>query len=135
MQSILFLFIVLFSGMSYSQSQSREEENNRKYARFIELADSCLSSENYEEALVYYENALMYNVRASYPMQKISEIDMILGRQKYLQAADSCFNNKAFTEAKEYYMKVLLITPHDDYSKKKILEIESILMTEEKLRR
>lgn len=137
MKSILFLFIVLISEINYSQTQ--EDENNRKYARFIELADSCLSSENYEEALVYYENALMYNRIELYPMQKISEIDVILAKQKqikeYLQLADSCFDSKAFVQAKEYYIKVLVISLHNDYSKKKILEIDSLLMAEEKLRK
>jgi tetratricopeptide (TPR) repeat protein len=130
MKNCLFLFLLFSTSFVFSQS------NEEKYQKYIKSADSCYTLRNYEKAMVFYENALMFKPTEMYPKKKLMECDsylqMIAEDNKvvikfYYHQADSCFVEGNFIQAKQFYMRILNITPHEKDAQSKIAEIDKIL--------
>jgi tetratricopeptide (TPR) repeat protein len=105
------------------------------YASKIEEADSLLTNKAYSEAKVSYQTALKIKPDEKYPLQKISEIDMILagiktGDDKYskeVAEGDNYYKTGKYQEAIEPYKRARKLKPGEKYPLAQIDKINLIL--------
>ncbi|MDP1622427.1 MAG: hypothetical protein Q8M08_08815 [Bacteroidales bacterium] len=98
------------------------------YKATLAAADQFLAQKKYEEARAGYQDALVMKPQATYPKEKIAEINKaleeLLGKQKYyenlLANADNYFNDKDYPKAKETYQEALTVFPTQPYPKAQI---------------
>jgi tetratricopeptide (TPR) repeat protein len=107
---------------------------DQAYDKAIAAADASLQAQNYNEALVEYQNALKIKPQEAYPQQKINEINALLARIKETEDAyntaianaDRFFAAKNYQEASAAYQQAKEIKPSEDYPDEKIKEIMRI---------
>ncbi len=98
------------------------------YKASLAAADQLFAQKKYEEARTEYQNALVIKPQATYPREKISEINKaleeLLGKQKYydnlVADADNSFKTKDYGKAKETYQQALGVFPAQSYPKDQI---------------
>jgi len=106
---------------------------NADYDKAIASADKAFAAKSYSDALTSYQSALVLKPAETYPQQKITEINGLLGKQKAiddsydkaLAAADKSFNDKDFTAAMSGYKAALVIKPSEKYPQDKIADIST----------
>lgn len=104
------------------------------YRKHISRADSLLSEQNYEEALLAYSYAQRYNSDEKYATSQIKSTKKLLKKafseeESYQQAIDK--GNKYFADgnlemANNFYQKALIYKPKELYPLDKLYEIDSI---------
>ena len=98
------------------------------YRTVLASADNLLAQKKYDAARPEYQRALDMKPQASYPRDKIAEIDKaleeLLGKQKYYESlisdADRSFGSKDYPKAKEVYQQALTVFPSETYPKERI---------------
>ena len=114
--------------------QMRDTEND--YAKAIATADIFFNNDEKESALTEYEKAAELKPNATYPQQRIAEINSVLladvekkdlEYDKTLAEAEELFGLLKYEEAKMVYLKASYIKPYEEYPKSKIEEIEVII--------
>jgi tetratricopeptide (TPR) repeat protein len=98
------------------------------YKTSVETADQLFAQKKYEEARTGYQNALVLKPQATYPKEKIAEINKaleeLLGKQKYYENlvtdADNALKDKDYAKAKEVYQQALGVFPDQPYPKNQI---------------
>jgi hypothetical protein len=106
---------------------------NANYDKAIASADKVFAEKNYTDALAGYQSALALKPAETYPQQKVTEINGILGKQKAIDenydktiaAADKSFTDKDYTTAMNGYKAALLIKPAEKYPQDKIADINA----------
>jgi tetratricopeptide (TPR) repeat protein len=112
-----------------------EQANRSSYEFTIQKADELFSQQDYERAMVEYQNALRFKPDESYAQQRINDINNALNLRKsqeeaYTQAisrADLLFKEEKYTDAKAEFNRAIGIKPLEQYPKVKIEEINTIL--------
>ncbi len=97
-------------------------------------ADSLFSAGNYEEAIIAYEEAGIYNTENKYPDTQIKSAKKLLktqysndeGYQKAISKADEYFFGRQFEPATNFYQKALIYRPKDPYPLEQLIAIDSI---------
>ena len=123
---------------SILDKQKSVQEN---YDRAIMDADKSFGEKNYSIALIDYQTALGLKPFETYPKDKISKINSILGQQKALQDSyektiingDKEFGEKNYPLALTSFQSALAIKPAEKYPQEKITEIEGILAKQKSL--
>ena len=120
---------------------SEEEGKENQFKVLINQADNEYESENWNQALVHYQQAKDIFDR-EYPNNRINEINNILNdlsndaqnEQKnrtdydnFVREADRLLAEKKYIESKEKYNSALSLYPTEYYPKKKIAEIDVVL--------
>jgi tetratricopeptide (TPR) repeat protein len=98
------------------------------YKASLAAADQLLLEKKYEEARTEYQNSLTMKPQATYPKEKIGEInkalEMLLGKQKYydnlIVDADNALKEKDYSKAKETYQQALGVFPAQVYPKSQV---------------
>jgi len=98
------------------------------YKAVLAAGDQLLVQKKYEEARTEYQNSLVMKPQATYPKEKIAEINKaleeLLGKQKYYENlvsnADNLFKDKDYEKAKETYQQALGLFPAQPYPKERI---------------
>ena len=98
------------------------------YKASIANADQLLVQKKYEEARTEYQNAIVLKPQATYPKEKIAEINKaleeLLGKQKYYEnlvaTADKLLKEKDYAKALESYQQALALFPAQTYPKEQI---------------
>jgi len=98
------------------------------YNASISAADKLLSEKKFEESRLEYQNSLTIKPSATYPKDKISEINRLLeelmGKQKYYEKivadADNALKEKDYLKAKEGYQQALGVLPEQTYPQTQI---------------
>lgn len=117
---------------------AREEEARKNYEDAITKADEFFNNKNYDEARKSFQNALTFIPEENYPLEKISEINIILSeisdkeaiKKEYEDAiakADEFLKNSEYENARYKYLDARNIKPSEKYPKQKIDEIDKIL--------
>jgi tetratricopeptide (TPR) repeat protein len=109
--------------------------NRSSYEVSIALADKLYNEQDYERAMVEYQNALHFKPNEEYAKQLISDINKALSLRKsqedaYLQAisrADDFYKQERYEEAREEYLRATGIKSLEQYPKVKVDEINSKL--------
>lgn len=112
-----------------------EQANRSSYEFTIEKADALFSQQDYEQAMVEYNNALRFKPDADYAKQKINDINVALSLRKtqeeaYSQAisrADNLYKEEKWLEAKDEYNRAISIKPLEQYPKVKVEELNTKL--------
>ncbi len=98
------------------------------YKASIANADQLLVQKKYEDARTEYQNAIVLKPQATYPKEKIAEINKaleeLLGKQKYYEnlvaTADKLLKEKDYAKALESYQQALALFPAQTYPKEQI---------------
>ncbi|MFZ4523016.1 MAG: hypothetical protein ACOYNC_15000 [Bacteroidales bacterium] len=98
------------------------------YKAALASADQLLTQKKFEEARTGYQGALAMKPQATYPKEKIAEINKsleeLMGKQKYYENlvgnADNLFKDKDYGRAKETYQQALGLFPAQPYPKDQI---------------
>ena len=98
------------------------------YKASLATADQLLAQKKYEESRTEYQNALTMKPAATYPKEKIAEINKaleeLLGKQKYYEnlvaEADNSLKDKDYAKAKDTYQQALGVFPTQPYPKAQI---------------
>ncbi|PKP17904.1 MAG: hypothetical protein CVU05_14660, partial [Bacteroidetes bacterium HGW-Bacteroidetes-21] len=115
-----------------------EDAKKNMYGQLIKKADQFFASEDYEEAIKWYEKAIDADPFSDYPDNKIMEAEKLMVNkkssdeqyQKAITAGDNNFNAKVFVKAKEEYSKALKLKPKEKYPADRLAEIEVLLNKE-----
>jgi len=109
------------------------------YLSLLSDADRDVSERNFLEAREKYIRALRANPDASYPRERVSEIDNTLlevaeseGKQEYIYTslidfADKAMTKRYFDEARQEYVVASQISPSENYPKDQITVIDGVL--------
>ena len=108
--------------------------NRSSYELAIAEADKLYSQQDYEQAMVAYNNALRFKPDEDYAKQRIGDINNMLSLKKsqdeaYSQSisrADEMFKEQRYDEALEAYNQAITFRPMEQYPKVKIDEIKTI---------
>ena len=114
--------------------QSAEKEKKQKYEDAIAAADNLFKEEKWVNAKAKYQEAMVHESSATYPISKISECEtQILALEKNKEKADkitklltegsALFVASKFADAKLKYDNVLILDPENAEAKLKIAEI------------
>jgi tetratricopeptide (TPR) repeat protein len=111
------------------------------YEKAIADGDKKLASKDYENALISFKTANASKPTESYPVQKISEIQLIINKLKaeeasYQQAvalADKLFADQKYREALEPYQRASAIKTSEKYPQEQIIRINALLAEQKKL--
>ena len=108
------------------------EEFTLYYQELITEADDLFDSEDYENALTKYQEAIELNPNDSYPQNRIDEINGILSDiedtyNTLISEADALFDGEDYQNAKIKYQEALDTKPNESYPATRINEIDSIL--------
>ena len=128
------------------QSQKVEHDKamatQQAYEKAIKEADELFADKKYPESILAFEKASGIKANATYPKNKISEINGILVRlaaentRKYNEAivkADNHFDASNLSDAVVQYKIASSLKPEENYPKERIAESNSLI--EEKLRK
>jgi len=118
------------------------ELNDQQYKSAIAAADNAFSSNNFDEAITSYQEALKIKKADPYATRKLKEIDQKRAsfvaennRQKKIQDeydaiiadAGTDFTNKEYQKSKGKYQKALTLKPAEELPKEQIAKIDQIL--------
>ncbi|MDO9257568.1 MAG: hypothetical protein Q7U54_18770, partial [Bacteroidales bacterium] len=111
------------------------------YEKAIADGDKKQASKDYEGALISFKTANSSKPSESYPVQKISEIQLIIDKLKaenasYQQAlvlADKFFAEQKYREALEPYQRASTIKTAEKYPQEQIIRINALLVEQKKL--
>ncbi len=111
------------------------------YEKSIADGDKKLASKDYENALISFKAANISKPSETYPVQKISEIQLIIERLKtetasYQQAlalADKFFADQKYREALEPYQRASTIKKSEKYPQEQIVRINALLAEQKKV--
>ena len=144
--------IALKAGEEYPQQRITEIDNilaeqsrllgiEESYNEAIAQADQYFKDDLFAEARAEYSRALEIKAAESYPTEKITEIDGILGEIAAQQAldeeyslaiakADELFDNQSYLESRAAYEQAAILKPREKYPEEKIASINGILADE-----
>jgi tetratricopeptide (TPR) repeat protein len=111
------------------------------YDKAIADGDKKLIAKDYENALISFRTANTSKPDEAYPLQKITEIQVIIDKQKtetasYQQAialADKFFADQKYREALEPYQRAITIKAGEKYPLEQINKINTLLAEQKKL--
>ncbi|MEI8049009.1 MAG: hypothetical protein WCI92_16620 [Bacteroidota bacterium] len=110
------------------------------YEKAISDGDKKFAEKNYENALTFYKTALSAKPGEAYPTQKITEIQIVIDKQKAeaagyasaIELADKFFTDKKYREALEPYQRAGTIKPSEKYPLEQIAIINNLLADQKK---
>ena len=112
-----------------------EAELTDLYNQFIQKADAFFNIKQYNVSRAWYYQALDIKVNEPYPLQRIGEINNLIGSlllsqrdrdyQSFIDLADSTFRNNELAVARGWYNRALGIKGNEVYPKNKIAGIQN----------
>jgi len=112
--------------LAASQSATNDD---RKYMEALARADKALTSKNYEEAKLAYNEALRLKPSENYPKNQIKEAEKGIAYQAGIKKADGEFTAKSYEQALADYEEASRLYPDEQYPKDKIAEIKGLIAT------
>lgn len=125
------------------KAENEGKENEAKYNQLITEADNLFTTEDYENALNKYSEAISVPGKAAevHPNNRILEIDNLLEKkakedmlkeqanQAYnnlIDAADKFFDSKEYDKAASKYQEAQAMNPAEQYPKDRLADIEAV---------
>jgi tetratricopeptide (TPR) repeat protein len=120
---------------------SKAEQDQKKYAAEIKIADGLLKKKNYKDAITSYQKASDILPDESYPKEKMNEAQLALNaladqaelNKNYdakISAADALFEQSKWLEAKTMYQEASGLKPMEDYPVNQISKADAKLKAE-----
>jgi len=123
------------------------EQKEQLYKTAISKGDNSFNTNQFDNAITSYTEALTYKKNDPYATQKLKEIDQkkadLLAEQNRLKSlgdqykaliadAGNDFKNQNYEKSKERYLKSLELKPAESFPKEQIAKIEEILASKQK---
>jgi hypothetical protein len=124
------------------RSEKAKLEKFKLYDKHIRLGDASYARKEYEEAKKHYKSSLEYYPEATYPNEKIHDLNIILGQliatkekietkksnyQDYIKQGEFAFKDENYQQAREHFNSALLLFPDSTYPKLKLRNIDNII--------
>ncbi|WP_421918495.1 hypothetical protein [Marinifilum sp.] len=124
------------------RKENEKSAKKRDYEKLIAIADKQFGNEEYDFALLKYQEALDLMPKQSYPKNQIKRIEVIMERQamasrkeqelnlrysEELEKAEDLFKKEQFSVARHHYKAALEIKPKENYPKDQLDEIRKRL--------
>jgi tetratricopeptide (TPR) repeat protein len=121
------------------QEQLAKLDTEKKYNDLISKANAASTSKNYEAAKSLYQQALDMKPDATFPKQKISDLDKLIDEQRKdiasqtasdkafaeaMAMGQSALQNNDFDAAKQHFNRAAMIKPDESLPRQKISEID-----------
>jgi len=118
------------------------EQNEQQYKTAIEQADNSFNTNQFDNAITSYNEALKYKKNDAYALRKLKEIDQkkadieaennrLKGLEDQYKSiiadAGNDFKNKEYLRSKEKYQKASGLKPAETFPKEQIAKIDEIL--------
>jgi hypothetical protein len=113
------------------------DEAEALYQSFIVVADESFSAAQYNVSRAWYYRALGVKPAEAYPVERIAEINRVLGAmqlsqrdrefQQFINQADESFRSDQLAVARGWYNRALTIMPGDEYARAQINEIQQVI--------
>lgn len=124
------------------ESIAKQQETDASFAAIMTKAATQLSEKQYENALTSYREASVLKPAEKEPMDKITELENLIARNKAAADLENQYNNliaqadgfliaNEFVRAKEAYSQASALKPVEAYPKSKIAEAEKKMMEQE----
>ncbi|MFQ5335036.1 MAG: hypothetical protein ACE5DN_03070, partial [Flavobacteriales bacterium] len=124
------------------KEMARANEIEQRYTAKIEMADKAFEAKNYETARTAYLEASGIKPSATYPKNRILELDALLKEiadkaqlerdyGKYIAKADAFFNSSDFENARNAYQQASNLKPAAAYPKERIAEVDKKMREQE----
>jgi tetratricopeptide (TPR) repeat protein len=125
-----------------ARKENEKSALKREYEKLIDIADKQFGNEEYDFALLKYQEALGLMPKQSYPKNQIKRIEVILERKaiadkkeqelnvrysEELEKAEEFFKDEQFSVARHHYKAALEIKPKEQYPKDQLDEIKKRL--------
>lgn len=115
-------------------AKTKRESNRAAYLKAIAEADAFYNKNDYNQALTYYNQALLLLPDEKHPKQRISDIGEIQNYSQTLskdyeqsvKEADEAFNKNDLSLAVKKYKQALDYRPDEEHPKNQLKKIESI---------
>ena len=129
-----------------AETEKKESQNEAKYQKAIQSADSWYKQKKYDLALAKYEEALMLKPKEKYPAAKIKELDALLKASKQnelvekqkeelykktVASANTLRDQKKYNEALAKYNEALKLK-NEQFVKEQIASIKKTVEKEKK---
>jgi len=122
------------------RSKYDDPEDERKFERYVQKADSMMENFQYKQALDYYNKALELKPRQVELIKKTKKLNKFIKKQKQrekdytktINQAENYFEEKQYEQAIMKYQEASLIQPDKELPGNKIETIRSLLTEEEK---
>lgn len=109
--------------LSVDKLAINHESKIKEYTILIEKANKLFNEKRYQEAKVLFEKAVTLNSSDSFPLTRVSEIDVIIAKQNEIEnkynslvlAADDAYMNRDFPTAINKYEEASKIKPSETY--------------------
>ncbi|MBN2236479.1 MAG: hypothetical protein JW729_02905, partial [Bacteroidales bacterium] len=111
------------------------EKMNLAYADLIRRADGKYQNQNYQEAIVIYQESMQLKPNEKYPPDQIARINGILANQKNLEEsyktaiakADQLFNATEYQQSLTFYQQANQLKPIEKYPLQQMERIRTLL--------
>jgi tetratricopeptide (TPR) repeat protein len=117
---------------------AEREKNRAEFEKLIKDGDKQFNRSKYTDALVFYEDALALTPDSDIALEKIAEVNRLLGEKEAAEAemkayqdalgeADALFAEKSYEVARMKYQDAQSIMPNETYPASRISEIDFLL--------
>jgi tetratricopeptide (TPR) repeat protein len=123
------------------------EQTEQLYKTAISKGDNAFNTNQFDNAITSYTEAITYKKNDQYATKKLKEIDQkkadLLAEQNRLKSledqyktlvadAGNDFKNKDYPKSKEKYQKALGLKPNETFPKEQIAKIDELLAAQQK---
>ena len=113
-------------------------DNEKRYTQFKDEGDSLFQTKDYIDSRRMYQAAIILKPGDNYAIDKIQEINQIIGEEtakaekdklfmQFKTKGDSLFQSQKYLEAKLIYMEALKLKDNDPYTIQKIQECTALI--------
>ncbi|MGD2035127.1 MAG: tetratricopeptide repeat protein, partial [Bacteroidales bacterium] len=125
---------------NHAEQERINEE--KKYNTLVTQGNAAYTAKNFEAAKEYYQQALLVKPGASFPQQRIAELDPAIERQKQqvlakeandqaykeaLSMGQKAMQQKNYDLAKQHYSKAVTLKPGESYPQQMIMEADRLI--------
>jgi len=121
------------------EAERKQKELDDQFASLVEQGDNSFGTENYENAIGFYQQALKIKKGDAEVEAKIDKARKAINNKleakqldeqyaEVIRKADKAMDNFKYDGAKDFYQQALSIKENEEYPKNKLLEIDAILV-------
>ena len=124
------------------QQKQTRQQTEREYNNLISQANAAYTRKDYESAQAYYQQALQKKPDASFPRQKVNELESLIAQKQqalvkqeaveksYTEAmamGESALQAKDYEAARQHFNRALMMKPGESLPRQKMNEIDRIV--------
>jgi len=123
------------------QQEQASQQTDREYNNLISQGNAAYTRQDYESAQAYYQQALQKKPNASFPRQKVYELESLIAQKQqarnkqeaveksYTEAmamGQSAMQSQDYDAARQHFNRALMMKPSQSLPRQKMSEIDRI---------